>query len=303
MEQHNNSPTTGAGRPGIRDLVGFFAFSHGWTWLFWAIAALLSTSIWEMPGVIFFYIGGTGVMLGGLVLSGVVYGRSGLKELGRRIADPRLIPGRWWAAILLTFPALTLIAAALVTLTGASPEPFNLSGARDLLTHPAQLLIFLFFILIIGPLPEEIGWRGYLLDRLQLRWSALTASLMIAAVWWLWHLPLFLLPGYFDAFGHAPPGPLDFLYGILPAAILYTWVYNNSNRSVLAVILFHFLQNLSGEFLGISAEVRQIQLILMVVMAVGVVLWWGPKTLRRDGQMPQPAARLEEQPQGKVRES
>jgi hypothetical protein len=192
LEQHNNSPTTVAGRSGIRDLLGFFAFSHGWTWLFWAIAALLGASIWEMPGVIFFYIGGAGVMLGGLVMSGVVYGRNGPKELGRRIADPRLIPGRWWAVILLTFPALTLIAAALVTLTGASPEPFN---------------------------------------------------------------------------------------------------------------LFHFLQNLCGEFLGISAEVRQIQLILMVVMAVGVVLWWGPKTLRRDGQMPQPAARLEEQPQGIVRES
>lgn len=170
---------------GIRDLVGFFAFSHGWTWLFWAIAALLGDSIWEMPGVIFFYIGGVGVLVGGFVMSRVVYGYGGIRELGRRIVDPRLIPGRWWAAILLTFPALTLLAAAIAALTGAAPDPLNLGGAWELLRRPAQLFPLLIFILIIGPLPEEIGWRGYLLDRFQLRWNALAASLLIAGVWWI----------------------------------------------------------------------------------------------------------------------
>jgi uncharacterized protein len=288
LQQQNNTLTQ---RSSIRDLVWFFAFSHGWTWLFWVIAALLGASIWEMPGVIFFYIGGIGVLVGGFVMSRVVYGPGGIRELSRRIVDPRLIPDRWWAAILLTFPALTLAAAAIAALTGVVPAPLDLRNAWELLTHPAQLLVFLFFILIIGPLPEEIGWRGYLLDRLQLRWNALAASLLLAGVWWIWHLPLFLLPGYFDAFGHAPPGPLDLLYGIVPAAILYTWICNNCNRSVLAVILFHFMQNLSGELLGISPEVRQIQLILMVVLTVAVIVWWGPKTLRRTGPIPTPAAR------------
>jgi uncharacterized protein len=264
---------------GTLDLTGFFAFSHGWTWLFWAAAAFLGASIWEMPAVILFYVGGAGVMLGGMVMSGVLRGRNGIKELGRRTVDPRLIGGPWWAVILLTFPVLTLMAAAIAALTGTSLQPLDLGGTWDLLLHPGRLLTFLFFILIVGPLPEEIGWRGYLLDRLQRRWQALFASLFIAAAWWLWHLPLFLLPGYFDAFDHAPPGPLHLLYGIVPGAILYTWVYNNTNRSVLAVILFHFMQNLSGEMLGISPEARQVQLVLIMVLAVAVVLWWGPDRL------------------------
>jgi membrane protease YdiL (CAAX protease family) len=294
MWQQNTSAAAGVARLGIGDLVGFFAFSHGWTWLFWAIAALVGASVWEMPGTIFFYIGGVGVMLGGIVMCRVVYGRGGIQELGRRIIDPRFIPGRWWAVVLLTFPALTLVAAAIAILVGASSEPLRLSGTWDLLARPLQLVAFVAFILIIGPLPEEIGWRGYLLDRLQLRWSALTASLLMAGVWWAWHLPLFVLPGYFDAFEHAPPGPLDLLYGLIPAAILYTWLYNNTNRSVLAVILFHLIQNLSGELLGISPEARQIQLILMVVMAIGVAFWWGPHTLRQNKPVPLPQHEVRE---------
>jgi membrane protease YdiL (CAAX protease family) len=34
-------------------------------------------------------------------------------------------------------------------------------------------------LLILGPLSEEIGWRGYALERLQTRWNALTSSLMV----------------------------------------------------------------------------------------------------------------------------
>lgn len=293
MQQRDNTMPQ---RSNIRDLLGFFAFSHGWTWLLWLIAAFWGATIWEMPGALFFYIGGTGVLVGGFVMSRVVYGPGGIRELSQRIVNPRLIPGRWWAAILLIFPALTLAAAAIAALTDIVPAPLDLRNAWALLTQPAQLLAFLFFVLIIGPLPEEIGWRGYLLDRLQLRWNALAASLLLAGVWWIWHLPLFLLPGYFDAFGHAPPGPLNLLYGIVPAAILYTWIYNNSNRSVLAVILFHFMQNLSGELLGISPEVRQIQLVLMVALAVVIIIWWGPARLRRAEPIPIPGSHLSDPP-------
>jgi uncharacterized protein len=273
--------TTNVRRGSIRDLAGFLLFSHGWTWLFWLLAAIWGTSIWGPPGVYFFYVGGTGVLLGALVMSWLTGGADGMKDLGRRIVDSRRITGFWWLVILLMFPALALVAAAVARWFGGVIAPFDLSGALNLLAHPLQLLTFLVFILIIGPLPEEIGWRGYLLDRLQLRWNALIASLLLAAIWWIWHLPLFWLPGYYDAFGHAPPSPLDFLYGLVPAAILYTWVYNNTRRSILAVILFHYVQNLTGEVLGLAPEVRQLQLVLMGIAAVAVLLWWGPATLQR----------------------
>lgn len=264
------------------DVIGFLAFSHGWTWSFWGLAGLSSETVWEMPGVLLFVIGGAGVFVGGVVMSRVGLGSAGLHDLGRRIIDPRPISPAWWAVISLLFPALVLISAGIAWGMGLTAAPIDLDGATNRLANPAGLLGMMLFVLIIGPLPEEVGWRGYLLDRLQLRWNALAASLVIAMIWWSWHLPLFLLPGYFDAFGRSAPSPLDFLYGIVPAAILYTWVYNNTNRSVLAVIVIHFMQNFSSEFLGIATEARPVLLVLTWAVTITVLVGWGGATLRRD---------------------
>jgi uncharacterized protein len=213
-------------------------------------------------------------------MSRVTYGAAGLRDLTRRIVDPRLIPGHWWLVILLFYPAATLTAGAIAALFGVS-SPLDLGGAAARVADPLGLLAMIAFILVIGPLPEEVGWRGYLQDRLQARWSALAASLMIGLVWWVWHLPLFALPGYFDAFGTTAPTQLGFLANIMPAAILYAWVYLNTNRSVLAAILFHFMENFSSEFLGIADEARPYRFVLMASIAVLVVWRWGPATLRR----------------------
>ncbi len=273
----------GASESGAWDVLLFLAFSHGWTWGFWVLAGLMGETVWDWPGVAFFYVGGAGVLLGGVAMTRVLYGWPGLQELGRRCIDPRRIPVRWWALILLLFPALTLIAGLVAIVTGASPLPLDFQGAGARLLDPASLLAFVLFILVIGPLPEEVGWRGYLLDRLQLRWNALVASLVLGLIWWSWHLPLFGLPGYFDAFARASPTPWDFLWGILPAAIVYTWVYNNTGRSVLAVILLHFMHNFTGEFLGMDGSVRPIRLVLEWGVAMGVIVLWGPTTFRRGG--------------------
>ena len=72
-----------------------------------------------------------------------------------------LVSGLVW----LTYPALAFVAAAVAALFGVS-QPLDLGGAAA----------------------EEIGWRGYLQDRLQVRWSALAASLMIGLIWWPDHV-------------------------------------------------------------------------------------------------------------------
>lgn len=274
------------------DVFLFLAFSHAWTWGFWALAGTTGETVWTWPGTVFFYIGGAGVFLGGIVMSGLAYGRPGLRDLAARTLDPRRVAGRWWAVSFLLFPVLTLAAAATVRVAGAVEAPLDLDGAARQALDPAGFALFVLFILVIGPLPEEVGWRGYLLDRLQARWNALSASLVLGLVWWSWHLPLFHLPGYFDAFGRATPTPWDFLAGLLPAAVLYTWVYNNAGRSVLALIVFHFMHNFTGEFLGMAEGVRPIRLGMEWATALAVVVLWGPHTLRR-GRPLEPSPPLE----------
>jgi len=263
-------------------LVGFLALSHGWTWAFWGVAGATGPSVWAWPSVAFFYVGGAGILLAGLVLTGVVHGSPGLRDLGRRLVDPRLVSARWWALTLLFYPAVAFAAAGLALTQGGVVDPLELGMAWGRLADPAGLAGMIAFVLIVGPLPEEIGWRGYLQEHLQSRGSsALVAALLVAVAWWSWHLPLFILPGYFDAFGRSSPTPLDFFMNIVPAAILYAWVYIGTDRSVLAVIVFHFMENFTSEFLGLAEAVRPWRFGLLVAVVVTVVAWAGPRTLRR----------------------
>jgi membrane protease YdiL (CAAX protease family) len=138
------------------------------------------------------------------------------------------------------------------------------------------------FTLIIGPLPEEIGWRGYLLDQVQTRWHALSAALLVGLLNWVWHYPLFFMPGFSAAFRAIPPNMLQMIFVVLPAGILYAWVYNNTGRSVLAAILFHFGGNFWGEFFGLAAEAQTIRIVLTIIAVALILRWYSPLTLRRD---------------------
>ena len=164
-------------------------------------------------------------------------------------------------------------------LLGATEAPFDLTEARELIGQPVELGLHLGFVLLLGPLPEEIGWRGYLLDRLQVRYSALGASVLVGLAWFAWHGPLFFMAGYYARAGGAPD-PFQFGVAILLGAVLYTWIHNHTERSVLAAILFHFAGNVSGELLSAPSDVYVYETYLTAVLVL-VVLWrWGSKTLR-----------------------
>src|SRR5215213_5915444 len=78
-----------------------------------------------------------------------------------------------------------------------------------------------------GPLGEELGWRGYALPRLQVGRSALSASLILGVIWATWHLP-FYISGAATLAEFAPTSVTTFA-----ATIVITWLFNNTNGSVL----------------------------------------------------------------------
>nr|WP_275981983.1 CPBP family intramembrane glutamic endopeptidase [Frigidibacter sp. ROC022] len=99
-------------------------------------------------------------------------------------------------------------------------------------------VIFL-WVLAFSVAGEETGWRGYLLPRLLERTGPLRASLVLGLVWALWHLPLWALPGDFHA---AIPLSL-FAAQTLGFSILYTWLWLQSEGSLIVVHLFHAASN------------------------------------------------------------
>jgi uncharacterized protein len=257
----------------------FFLLSHGFSWVCWIGAAIgAGPDVWTSPARWLVYLGGLGPLLAGVGMTYLTAGRAGLRDLGSRIVDPRRIPARW-LAVALALPILAMAgAAAMAALAGALPEALDTSRLVALLGSPASLMGFALFVLVFGPLPEEIGWRGYALDALQDRWSALTASLLLGAVWALWHAPLFFIAGYYA--DGTPPEPVLFTLAILVHSVLYTWIYNHTGRSVLAAILFHFMINFVGMLVEGDAAVEWTRTGITAAVALAAIAVSGALTLR-----------------------
>ncbi|WP_254769129.1 CPBP family intramembrane glutamic endopeptidase [Salinilacihabitans rarus] len=269
------------------DVWGYLLFSHGWTWLWWSVPIAAGWHVFRFPGIVFLLVGGLGVTIGGVVMAWRVGGRAGLADLKRRLVDVRLIPGRWAAVMLALWPALALAGAGVAVVVDGASRPLSAAPLLELLGEPVALLGTLLAIFLLGPFHEEIGWRGYWLDRLQRRWSALTASLILGVAWAAWHAPLFLMVGYYSSWDFAPD-PAWFAFNVLVGAVLYTWLFNNTNRSVLAAILFHFLGNATGQLLELSPAADRYQTAVTTVLVLVVLLWWGPANLRRGEERPLP---------------
>jgi membrane protease YdiL (CAAX protease family) len=153
-------------------------------------------------------------------------------------------------------------------------------------------------MLLLGPLGEELGWRGYLLPALQSRVGALTASAIIGAIWAFWHLPLVWMPS--QAVSHIP-FPL-FLVSLAGLSIIYTWLSNSTRGNLLLAILLHAQLNVMTNLWQVLPNVPSAARILMLLSVVGtglsllLVLVYGPRTLARQSRVVLPLAASTSQP-------
>jgi membrane protease YdiL (CAAX protease family) len=258
----------------------FFALTYGLSWLFWIPAALMGQDVTTLSVTLLMALGGIGPMVSGVVLTYLKQDRAAQRDYWRRVIQFNRIGPGWYTVIGLTVPALTTLAVLLDRLVGG--QGAQLEAAQRFLSRPLAILPFAIFTLIFGPIPEELGWRGYALDRLQARWSALASSLILGLAWTLWHLPLFFIAGtYQHQLGLGSPSFWIFMLDKVPQSILMTWLYNHNQRSTLSAVLFHFTINFTGELFALTARAERYQVLLWVVAAIAVTLIWGPKTLTR----------------------
>ncbi len=143
--------------------------------------------------------------------------------------DPKL--GLSWLAFALLLPAvLSTLAAGLHVALGGH------IGTSPAQGHGLMTFVNFFLILLIGgPLGEEFGWRGFALPRLQEGRDWRAASLWLGLIWGLWHLPLFFIPGSSQA--HIPL--LSFLLSVLAMSVLFAWLVNRCEGSVVIALLLH----------------------------------------------------------------
>lgn len=259
----------------------FFPLTFFLTWIFWIPLAISEQPVNRSWLIFLLWLGSFGPSIAGIIMVYRTRDREGRRDFWRRSIRFRQIGAVWYAAILVIFPLAFGLGILLDVLLGGSPP--GAAGLVQAAAQPTFLLVTVIMSLVIGPLAMEFGWRGFALDLLQSKWSALIASLVLGAFWWAWYFPEFFIAGI--ATGEIISGLLPFVTfagNVFAMSILYTWVYNNTERSILAVILLHFMYNFTQNGLSpISDRADIFKTVLLVVAAVVVVIVWGPETLTR----------------------
>jgi len=166
--------------------------------------------------------------------------RSGARTLLARALDLRRIgAASWWAVLLLTVPAVSAACVLVMRAEGvAVPEP-------QIALVPTLALGALF---LAGALCEELGWSGYAIDPLQARCGALRASLILGAVWAVWHfIPLLQ--------AHRSPAWIAWwTLGTVATRVQMVWLLNRTGRSVFGQALFHAAANLSWQLFPVQGS-------------------------------------------------
>jgi membrane protease YdiL (CAAX protease family) len=210
-------------------LVSYFALAYGITWggiiLFLASKGfqLSAIQLSEFPLVALLML--LGPSTSGLVLTAVLDGRAGFRDLGTRLTRWR-VGWTWVVVALLTIPALVVVILAVLS---AIVSPAFAPGFQP---------VGVVFGLLAGGL-EEIGWTGFATPRLLKRHSLLKAGFILGLLWAFWHI-LADLTFNFNSMG--PVWPLWLItYWILPLIayrMLMTWVYAHT-QSLLVAQLMH----------------------------------------------------------------
>ena len=263
-------------------LATYFAFAYGISWLLWAPLWLPAFGVDWLPVLPFHHaLGALGPITAAFLVSEMETGLAGSVDLFRRMG---LWRGRLvWVSVALLAPyaflALAVVGASLV-----GGESLSLAGFGSSREFPQfSALGFLAYNILLFGYGEEVGWRGFVLPRLQTRHSAFVATFLLTLGWALWHLPLFFYrPGYVSM------GTVDIVgwfLSFMTGAVLLTWLYNESWGSLLVVALFHaavdivFTSDVSSQFVTNAAGV------LITFWGIIVLVGAGPGYLSRKGKM------------------
>jgi membrane protease YdiL (CAAX protease family) len=220
-------------------LTSFFVMAYVFSWIVLIPYILSQWSI--LPKTksfdIFFVANAfVGPMLAAYIMFRTLEGKESWQNIRKSIRQAK-VGLKWYLFTLIVIPAVMFL--GMVMLNGGMPTFHGLTS-KFFVTYP------IYFVAVFfggGPLPEEIGWRGFALPRLQSKFGPLKATLLLGVLWACWHLPHFLTVSQKGG----PGSDLSLLYFNLPIfillclaiSIILTWVYNCHCGNLFIVMLVH----------------------------------------------------------------
>jgi len=241
-----------------------------------SIPPLVIGSIYDVqlfPGFKLFQMSLAMPVVAALILIYRESGRDGIVALLKRTYDFRRIESKiWYLPILLIYPSIGFLDYLIQRMSGTSFPALHFS-------LPIFLGYSTVFFLTYW---EELGLTGYAVDRLQQRYSALASGIFIGLIQAGYHIPSFIISGYYSAewiFWHA-------LY-IIAGRVLFTWVYNNSGKSLFSMALMHSTFGLFWILFPATGNLQKassyydprIAAFIAISYVAIVTFLWGSKTL------------------------
>jgi len=269
---------------GLRSLLVYVVAAYAWTWSFNLLKILgqRGAVVLPVPDLLLDITAGLGPLLAALAVVSYEAGSAGRSALLRQLLRWR-VPRGWYAVAVLGPVVLVLAAYGLWIATGGAPPP-----AEALAQWPLLPVFFVYILLAGGGVDEEVGWRGFALPRLQDRFGALAASVVLGVFWAGWHIPAWFSPGSGQDLISFPV----FVVSVIGAAIVFNWLYNSTGGALPLVIIFHTMFDLltTGPWARAlytlppgrpGLDLFTLLTAVVVVAAVGVVIMTDPRTLTR----------------------
>jgi len=250
----------------------FYLLSTVFPWLFWGIAAYIShlepftTSNIRLASVLGF-IG----LLGPMIIAFWLMHKDNLeKDLWTRFFNFKSIKPIYLLLTVFLMLGSILLAQVVSLLFGYSADQFTITGHYTF----SSGVFPVWFLLIMAPIIEELGWHTYGTDVLRTKFNLFYTSILFALFWGIWHIPLSAIKNYYQS-NLVETGwiyGVNFLVSIFPFVIIMNWLYYKTNRNIIVPIVFHITAGYFNEIFATHPMSKVIQTGILIIFATLIVV-------------------------------
>ena len=224
----------------------YFIITFAISWIGFVLAVgssgFANTDVWQTSSLAFAVTTMlAGPTIAGLLMTGIVDGRKGFRQLLSRLTKWR-VGIKWYAVAILTAPILSVVVLLSLSLTC----PLFTAGNKVAVLIPGIMAG-------LSTVFEEIGWTGFAVPKLRKRYSILKTGVIVGVLWGIWHLlqQLYISGTYTGEVPFAmylSIALFNAIAGLTAYRILLVWI-NDRTGSLLLTTLMHASLTASNVFI------------------------------------------------------
>lgn len=240
-------------------IILFFCIS--WGFIFGGIIAQ-SLNVNGLPFVMI-YLSGASYIISLLIYFVVGKDKKRIKNYFNRFFR---LGNSFWSVFLVFSIIPFLFVISVLLMSFFNPNSQNVRVSETFLADP---LFFVFSAFFFGPLPEELWFRGVILEELRSIVKPVWASIILGFLWSIWHIPLmFISSTYQNKIAFSFLSGFKYCFSVFLYSVITDWIYIKNNKSILMAVIFHFMVNFTGELFAGNQDYKNFQMIFIFCLAV-----------------------------------